>query len=111
MTLVIAEAGVNHNGDIQKAFSLVDAAVASGADIIKFQTYISSELTTAYAPQAQYVMQNLTSNKGQLSMLRELELTPAMHEQLVTYCDSKSIEFLSTAFDFKKVFSIFLEWV
>lgn len=98
-TLIIAEAGVNHNGDINLAKKLVDAAAEAGADIVKFQTFRSKSLVTRFAPKAQY--QNTTTDPGQsqFSMLEKLELTSEMHEQLIGHCAKSGIDFLSTAFD------------
>ena len=98
-TLVIAEAGVNHNGDLQLAFQLVEAAAQAGADVVKFQTFQAQGLATAQADKASY--QNETTGKveGQLAMLQKLELTPVQHLQLIDHCRACGIEFLSTAFD------------
>jgi N,N'-diacetyllegionaminate synthase len=98
-TLVIAEAGVNHNGDLQLAKKLVDAASDAGADVVKFQTYQSSQLATEHAEQAFYQQKALGASEGQLAMLRRLELQPDQHGELINYCQQRGIEFLSTAFD------------
>lgn len=98
-TLVIAEAGVNHNGDLQLAKKLVDAASDAGADVVKFQTYQSSQLATEHAEQAAYQQKALGASEGQLAMLRRLELQPDQHGELINYCQQRGIEFLSTAFD------------
>ena len=98
-TLVIAEAGVNHNGDLQIAKKLVDAATEAGADVIKFQTFQASQLATEHAEQATYQQKALGNSEGQLAMLKRLELQPAQYFELIDYCHQKSIEFLSTAFD------------
>lgn len=97
--LIIAEAGVNHNGDIQMAFDLIDAAVAAGADIVKFQTFSAAKLVTKDAQQADYQVKNLGADDGQLLMLQKLELTREMHLKLIERCKERSIEFLSTPFD------------
>jgi len=73
-TLVIAEAGVNHNGDLQLAKKLVDAAAESGADVVKFQTFQANQLATEQAAQAAYQQQALGQSQGQLAMLQKLEL-------------------------------------
>lgn len=99
MTLIIAEAGVNHNGDEQLAFQLVDAAYAAGADIVKFQTFKAKNLVTAQALQADYQVTNTGKQESQLAMLSRLELSYDAHHQLVAYCNKLGIEFLSTAFD------------
>ena len=99
MTLIIAEAGVNHNGDEKLAFALVDAAIASGADIVKFQTFKATALATADAQQASYQRQNTGQSESQLDMLRRLELSYDAHLRLQAYCQQRGIGFLSTAFD------------
>ncbi|MDU0356119.1 N-acetylneuraminate synthase [Paraglaciecola aquimarina] len=99
MTLIIAEAGVNHNGSEEFAFKLVDAAYAAGADIVKFQTFKASKLVTAGAEQADYQIANTKKTESQLAMLSRLELSYEMHHRLIRYCSKLGIEFLSTAFD------------
>ena len=99
MTLIIAEAGVNHNGDETLAFQLVDAAYHAGADIVKFQTFKAKNLVTEDAAQAEYQVTNTQKQESQLAMLSRLELSYEVHHQLVKYCESLGIEFLSTAFD------------
>ncbi|ENM3905016.1 N-acetylneuraminate synthase [Vibrio cholerae] len=99
MTLIIAEAGVNHNGDEALAFQLVDAAHRAGADIVKFQTFKAKNLVTEQAKQADYQVANTQKQESQLAMLSRLELSYAAHHQLVKHCQSLGIEFLSTAFD------------
>ena len=99
MTLIIAEAGVNHNGDEILAFKLVDAAHKAGADIVKFQTFKASKLVTATAEQADYQIKNTQKKESQLAMLSRLELSFEFHLELVEYCKDLGIEFLSTAFD------------
>jgi len=99
MTLIIAEAGVNHNGSEKLAFELVDVAVAAGVDIVKFQTFKASKLVTVSAKQAEYQVKNTQKVESQLSMLSRLELSYEFHHELVNYCNQKGIEFLSTAFD------------
>ncbi|WP_297712595.1 N-acetylneuraminate synthase [uncultured Citrobacter sp.] len=99
MTLIIAEAGVNHNGDETLAFELVDVAYKAGADMIKFQTFKAHNLVTEHARQADYQMANTQKPESQLAMLSRLELSWDTHYALVKYCDSLGIAFLSTAFD------------
>lgn len=99
MTLIIAEAGVNHNGEEALAFQLVDAAHQAGADIVKFQTFKAKSLVTEDAVQADYQVANTKKEESQLSMLSRLELSYAAHHQLVKHCKSLGIELLSTAFD------------
>lgn len=99
MTLVIAEAGVNHNGDYDLAIRLVDAAHIAGANIVKFQTFKANKLVTDGAPQAAYQSANTGKSESQLDMLRRLELSYDDHHRLVAHCRKLGIEFLSTAFD------------
>lgn len=98
-TLVIAEAGVNHNGDLQLAFQLVEAAAQAGADVVKFQTFQAHELATDEADKAAYQKETTGESETQLGMLQKLELTPEQHLQLIDHCQACGIEFLSTAFD------------
>lgn len=103
-TLIIAEAGVNHNGSIELAKQLVDKAIEAGADIIKFQTFNAAKLVKKDARQAEYQKKNLGGEDDtQYNMLRKLELTKDNHEELVSYCKKKGIKFLSTAFDLESV--------
>ncbi len=99
IALIIAEAGVNHNGSEQLAFELVDAAYKAGVDIVKFQTFKAKNLVTATAKQADYQIENTGKKESQLSMLSRLELSYEFHHELVEYCNKLGIEFLSTAFD------------
>ncbi|MDX8126167.1 N-acetylneuraminate synthase [Methylomonas sp. LW13] len=97
---IIAEAGVNHNGSLQTAMQLVDAAVAAGADAVKFQTFKAEKLVTQSATKAEYQKHTTGAAESQLDMLRKLELKYEFHFQLRDYCQRLGIEFLSTAFDF-----------
>ena len=97
--IVIAEAGVNHNGNDELAFKLVDAAVEAGADIVKFQTFKAESLVTKSASKAKYQKQLTDKSESQYEMLKRLELSHDMHFKLIEYCKLKGIEFLSTAFD------------
>lgn len=98
--LIIAEAGVNHNGSVEIAKQLVDAAVEAGVDIIKFQTFKASKLVKKDAKQAEYQKKNIgDGNDSQYDMLKKLELSKENHEELVAYCNEKGIRFWSTAFD------------
>lgn len=99
MTLIIAEAGVNHNGDESLAFELVNAASRAGVDIVKFQTFKAKNLVTETAEQAEYQVANTNKQESQLDMLSRLELTYDTHHKLVKHCETLGIEFLSTAFD------------
>lgn len=98
-TLVIAEAGVNHNGSLELALALVDAAAVAGASIIKFQTFRADDLVTPMAAKARYQVETTGAAESQHPMLRRLELTSSMHAQLVDRCAARNIEFLSSAFD------------
>ncbi len=103
-TLIIAEAGVNHNGSIEIAKQLVDKAVEAGVDYIKFQTFKAANLVTNSARQAEYQKKNIGgSDDSQYNMLKKLELSPNDHEILVNYCHDRSIKFFSTAFDFDSI--------
>ena len=104
-TLIIAEAGVNHNGSIDIARQLVDKAVEAGVDIIKFQTFKSEKLVSKSARQAEYQKKNIgkKSDDSQLSMLKKLELSEQDHKELMTYCKQKGIKFFSTAFDMDSI--------
>ena len=96
---VIAEAGVNHNGDLALAKRLVDVAVAAGADAVKFQTFQAELLASAAAPKANYQKVTTESAESQLDMLKRLELSPAAHHALLPYCQERGILFLSTPFE------------
>ena len=98
-TFIIAEAGVNHNGELLIAKKLIDAAVKAGADAVKFQTFRANRLVTAAASKAEYQIANTGTNESQFEMLEKLELSPEMHRELFSYCDRKNIIFLSTPFD------------
>lgn len=100
---IIAEAGVNHNGDINIAKKLIDVAVAAGADAVKFQTFKAENLVCRNAAKAAYQMETTDKSETQFEMLKKLELTPDMHEKLLDYCEQKSIMFLSTPFDIESL--------
>ena len=103
-TIIIAEAGVNHNGSIELAKQLVDKAVDAGVDYIKFQTFKASKLVTKTAKQAEYQQKNIGKDgDSQFQMLKKLELSPKDHEILIAYCKEKGIKFFSTAFDFDSI--------
>jgi N,N'-diacetyllegionaminate synthase len=95
----IAEAGVNHNGELDKALALVDVAAAAGADAVKFQTFDTSALATANAPKAAYQSRNDDRHDGQFEMLKALELSRDDWRAIKDRCGEKGIEFLSTPFD------------
>lgn len=100
---IIAEAGVNHNGSIELAKKLVDAAKVAGADCIKFQTYISKNLVSKNAKKAEYQKQQTNEDETQYDMLKKLELSFAEFAELSEYCHEKDIEFLSTSFDLDSI--------
>lgn len=103
-TLIIAEAGVNHNGSLKIAKQLIDEAVEAGVDIIKFQTFKSEKLVSKAAKQAEYQQRNIgKKDEGQLAMLKRLELSQQDHEELIDYCNEKNIRFFSTAFDMDSI--------
>ena len=99
--IIIAEAGVNHNGDLNMAKELIKVAAEAGADYVKFQTFSADKLVTKTAKQAAYQKKNLQSgeNDSQYSMLKKLELSRADHDELLKTCEYYGIKFLSTAFD------------
>lgn len=102
--LIIAEAGVNHNGSIKIAKQLIDEAVNAGVDIIKFQTFNAEKLVSKSAKRAEYQRKNIgDGNDSQYDMLKKLELSKENHEELITYCKEKGIRFWSTAFDFESM--------
>lgn len=102
--LIIAEAGVNHNGSILIAKQLVDIAVEAGVDMIKFQTFKSDKLVSKAAKQAEYQQRNIGKKDAcQLDMLRKLELSEDDHYKLVDYCRKRNIRFWSTAFDIESI--------
>lgn len=102
-TLIIAEAGVNHNGDLSLAKQLIDVAVSAGADIVKFQTFNANRQVTRTAEKAGYQVQVTDSTESQYEMLRRLELTESMHYELIAHCETRNIGFLSTGFDIESV--------
>ncbi len=96
---IIAEAGVNHNGDVGLARRLVDVAIEAGADAVKFQTFKAERLVTPHAPKADYQLHATGGGGSQLEMLRQLELSPEAHRELSSYCRQRGILFMSTPFD------------
>ena len=95
---IVAEAGVNHNGSLESALRLVDAAADAGADAVKFQTFSADRLVSASAPKAEYQARE-TGGGSQHAMLKALELSPSDHVALGTRCAERGIEFMSTPFD------------
>ena len=103
-TYVIAEAGVNHNGNADLAFKLIDIAVEAGADAVKFQTFKADSLATVSAPKCGYQLATTDQHESQQAMLKRLELPYDLHVELLAYCQKKNIDFLSTAFDVESLF-------
>jgi N,N'-diacetyllegionaminate synthase len=102
-TLIIAEAGVNHNGDLALAKKLIDVAAGAGADLVKFQTFSADRLATRHAKKADYQSVTTGSAESQRQMLSRLELSANMHHELITYCATRNIGFFSTGFDIESV--------
>lgn len=97
--LIIAEAGVNHNGSVDLAHQLVDAAADAGADVVKFQTFRANSLVSRSAPKAAYQNRQTDANESQLDMLKALELSEAAHRELLSHCADRGVEFMSSPFD------------
>ena len=102
-TFIIAEAGVNHNGSLELAKKMIDAAVEAGADAVKFQTFKAEKVVSRYAPKAEYQKKTTTADESQLEMVKKLELDAAAHQTLIDYCKKKNIRFLSTPFDLDSI--------
>ena len=102
-TVIIAEAGVNHNGSILTSKKLVEEASNAGANFIKFQTFKTEELLTKNAPKASYQVKNTVKNESQYEMIKRLELDYEDHKELIKHCKKNNIEFLSTAFDLDSI--------
>ena len=103
-TLVIAEAGVNHNGSLEMAKQLIDVAAEAGVDYVKFQTFKAESLVSKNAVKAEYQQRNLhDGNNSQYQMLKQLELTREQHLILTDYCTKKGVKFFSTAFDLDSI--------
>ena len=103
-TLIIAEAGVNHNGSMELARKLIDVAADAGVDYVKFQTFKAENLVTKTAMQAEYQQRNMgNDDNSQYNMLKKLELSHEQHVELIGYCREKGVKFLSTAFDFESI--------
>ncbi len=98
-TFIIAEAGVNHNGDLSRAVEMVEAAAEAGADAVKFQSFKAEKIATALAPKADYQLRNTGAAGGQIEMLKALELSDDAHHRLLAACQRANIEFMSTPFD------------
>jgi N,N'-diacetyllegionaminate synthase len=102
-TFIIAEAGVNHNGSVEMALRLIDAACAAGADAVKFQTFKADRIIAVNAPKAEYQKDATGTDESQLEMVKKLELDEAAHTGLHNYCQDKNIRFLSTPFDLESI--------
>ncbi|MCG7552483.1 N-acetylneuraminate synthase [Pseudoalteromonas piscicida] len=96
---VIAEIGVNHNGDISLAKKLIDVAVEAGADVAKFQSFVTEEELVVDTPKAGYQKKTTDGDESQFDMIKRLELSRQDHEELLSYCQCKNITFMSSAFD------------
>lgn len=101
--IIIAEAGVNHNGSLKLAKKLVAVAAEAGADYVKFQTFKAENIVSKKAEKAKYQQQRTRKKESQLQMLERLELTEKDHRKLIEYCEKKSIKFLSTPFDLESI--------
>jgi N-acetylneuraminate synthase/N,N'-diacetyllegionaminate synthase len=102
--LIIAEAGVNHNGDFEKAKKLIEVAAEAGADVVKFQTFKAKKLVSSSAKKAEYQQNNFAeSDDSQFNMLKKLELPFEWHQDLIDYAKSQEIKFASTGFDEESV--------
>ena len=97
--VIIAEAGVNHNGDVDMAKQLIDAAAEAKADYVKFQTFQSNQIISSFAEKAPYQKKNTGIKESQLEMVKKLELSKKDHQILLKHCKKKKIKFFSTSFD------------
>ena len=102
-TIIIAEAGVNHNGSLKLAKKLIEVAVTAQADFVKFQTFITENCITKDAKKAEYQLSMTNKNETQFEMVKKLELDRVAHKELIQHCEQKGIRFLSTAFDHKSI--------
>lgn len=102
-TFIIAEAGVNHNGKIELAYKLIDAAKEAGADAVKFQTFIPEKTVSKLADKAKYQKETTDKNESQLEMIKKLALSFEDHKKLLEYCKNKNLKFLSSPFDLDSI--------
>jgi N,N'-diacetyllegionaminate synthase len=101
--IIIAEAGVNHNGSLKIAKKIINLAVLGGADYVKFQSFKADNLVTDYAPTAKYQTNNLKKTITQHNLLKKLELSMSQHKIIINYCKKKKIKFLSSVFDLESL--------
>lgn len=102
-TFIIAEAGVNHNGDLKTAFKLIDVAKEAGADAVKFQTFKAKNIVSKSTEKADYQKKTTDKDETHYDMIKKLELSEEQHNDLIKYCKNKKIEFLSTPFDLDSI--------
>jgi N,N'-diacetyllegionaminate synthase len=102
-TFIIAEAGVNHNGNVEIAKKMIDIAAEAGADAVKFQTFKAENVVSKNAPKADYQIARTGANESQYSMIKKLELNEQAHQKLITHCSERGIDFLSTPFDLASI--------
>ena len=102
-TLIIAEAGVNHNGSVEIAKRMIDAATNAGADAVKFQTFKAEKVVSKFASKAEYQKETTQRDESQLEMIKKLELGPNAHKELIDYCRKNGVMFLSSPFDLESI--------
>ncbi len=107
MILIIAEAGVNHNGSIDVAKKMIDVAINADADYVKFQTFKAQKLVSIHAEKADYQKETTNNEESQFNMIKKLELDTDAHEELFSYCRNKGIKFISTPFDLDSIDLLF----
>ena len=96
--IIIAEAGVNHNGDLKTAYKMIDQVAKLDIDFIKFQSFVAEELSTSHARKADYQLKKTKSNQSQLQMLKKLEISYEFQLKLKRRCNDKNIKFMSSVF-------------